>query len=34
MTPERLAAFRKTFSPMSTDELRAIVEGRKPQRAV
>ncbi len=30
MTPERLAAYRKTFGPMmSTEELRAIVEGRK-----
>jgi len=29
MTPERLAAFRKTFGGMSTEDLRAIAEGRK-----
>jgi len=32
MTPERLAAFRKTFGGMSPEELRAIVEGRKPHK--
>ena len=29
MTPERLAALRKTFGGMTTEELRAIAEGRK-----
>ena len=29
MNPERWAAFRKTFGPMSTGSLRAIAEGRK-----
>ena len=38
MTPERLAAFRKTFGPLSTEELTAFAEGRKatklPEEAV
>jgi hypothetical protein len=32
MNPERLAAYRKLFAHMSTDELRAMAEGRKPHK--